>query len=219
VLFNETWRQPLFKGNSAPSILILGGEQFGDHFELEGSIKISRSRYLHLQTNLWLSNFQINYGQNSSAFNQEPGLRFITLPIIPKSPLTITETEPSEFVFGDSLFDGDVLSHGGNDANTDINDAQEMERDDTYSIDFGASFDLDQTPGETNQFDSLTSVETSPYIVSETITLQQKRRMRSSELHYIDHPRVGLLIKITPYEGPLIETNQIDSEEKSGNTD
>lgn len=34
--------------------------------------------------------------------------------------------------------------------------------------------------------------------VSSSIRLQQKRRMRSKELHYIDHPRFGVLALITP---------------------
>jgi len=32
--------------------------------------------------------------------------------------------------------------------------------------------------------------------------MQDTRRMRSGELHYIDHPLMGVLIKITPYELP-----------------
>lgn len=45
-----------------------------------------------------------------------------------------------------------------------------------------------------------------PTEVVETVTqlvempFQQKRRMRSKERHYIDHPRVGALIEITPIE-------------------
>ena len=31
---------------------------------------------------------------------------------------------------------------------------------------------------------------------------QDRRRMRSSELHYLDHPVLGILIQITPYEKP-----------------
>jgi len=30
------------------------------------------------------------------------------------------------------------------------------------------------------------------------ILLQQKRRMRSTEVHYIDHPMLGVVIKISP---------------------
>jgi|GEM_PF-2525109 len=38
---------------------------------------------------------------------------------------------------------------------------------------------------------------------SEIISLTQKRRMRSKEVHYLDHPLVGALIRILPYEHPL----------------
>jgi hypothetical protein len=34
------------------------------------------------------------------------------------------------------------------------------------------------------------------------IRLRQQRRMRSKELHYIDHPRFGVIALITPYESP-----------------
>lgn len=39
--------------------------------------------------------------------------------------------------------------------------------------------------------------------LSQTLSLQQSRRMRSKEVHYIDHPRVGVLIRILPTEHPL----------------
>lgn len=32
--------------------------------------------------------------------------------------------------------------------------------------------------------------------------IRQKRRMRSGELHYLDHPFLGILVKITPVESP-----------------
>lgn len=38
------------------------------------------------------------------------------------------------------------------------------------------------------------------FSVDRTVTLQQSRRMRSNELHYIDHPLMGLVIRVTPYE-------------------
>ncbi len=35
--------------------------------------------------------------------------------------------------------------------------------------------------------------------------LTENRRMRSKELHYLDHPLFGMLIQVTPYELPKIE--------------
>ena len=37
------------------------------------------------------------------------------------------------------------------------------------------------------------------YEVDRTVVLRQSRRMRSGELHYIDHPLMGLLVKVKPY--------------------
>ena len=39
--------------------------------------------------------------------------------------------------------------------------------------------------------------------LKDTLSLQQSRRMRSKELHYIDHPSIGVLIKIIPTQHPL----------------
>ncbi|MEN8108125.1 MAG: CsiV family protein [Pseudomonadota bacterium] len=33
-------------------------------------------------------------------------------------------------------------------------------------------------------------------------TLQEKRRVRSGELHYFDHPRFGVIAEVTPWEAP-----------------
>ena len=34
--------------------------------------------------------------------------------------------------------------------------------------------------------------------------LQQKRKMRSNEVHYIDHPMLGLVIKLTPLDADAL---------------
>ncbi len=38
---------------------------------------------------------------------------------------------------------------------------------------------------------------------------QKRRRIRSNELHYIDHPVLGILIRITPYEKPEELANKV----------
>lgn len=38
--------------------------------------------------------------------------------------------------------------------------------------------------------------------------LEQSRRVRSGELHYIDHPELGVLVKVTPVEPPLLLQEQ-----------
>ncbi|PKM22251.1 MAG: hypothetical protein CVV10_05210, partial [Gammaproteobacteria bacterium HGW-Gammaproteobacteria-14] len=34
------------------------------------------------------------------------------------------------------------------------------------------------------------------------VKIDQQRRMRSDELHYLDHPLFGLLVRITPWQHP-----------------
>lgn len=38
---------------------------------------------------------------------------------------------------------------------------------------------------------------------------QERRRIRSSELHYLDHPVLGILINITPYEEEVANTSTV----------
>lgn len=40
------------------------------------------------------------------------------------------------------------------------------------------------------------------YIPDQIYVLDQERRMRSGEIHYIDHPRFGMLVLVTPYKAP-----------------
>ena len=46
-----------------------------------------------------------------------------------------------------------------------------------------------------------TTFDESPLNTHLAYRLQQSRRMRSNEIHYIDHPRFGLIVQVTPYEG------------------
>jgi hypothetical protein len=45
--------------------------------------------------------------------------------------------------------------------------------------------------------------------------LSEKRRIRSSELHYFDHPRFGAIARVTPYEAPEQEAVVEPAEEIS----
>ena len=119
VLFHEAWQQQITERNT-PAVIIRGGDKIGGHRELEGSIQLRVSRYLHIQTDLWLTSF------SSSGENSE----WPTLPVLPEDSRLSSNTPAIDYI----------------------------------------------------------------------TTFREKRRMRSQELHYIDHPILGLLIIITPIE-------------------
>jgi hypothetical protein len=155
LLFHQAWRQPIRNRNESENILIRGGDQFDNHYELEGYINLSVERYLHIDTDLWLSTFvHKNDGES------EPW------PKLPSVPL------------------GSVASSST-----------------VYNDNFSSATN---TTNNTATFFDNPFVDTmaSQFSVARSITLRQHRRMRSNELHYIDHPLMGLLIKITPYELP-----------------
>lgn len=168
-IFHETWLQPMQDSKNAPALVLKGGEQFGEHAELEGYITLSIARYLHIQTNLWFTQFIPNYGQESEHW---PPLPKFPKPASSQESLTLGEMEDNSLFNRDS--DGPSL----------------LQR---YS-----EQEPEQTPSDLIGSNSVGDILDAPYIIKETVVMDQKRRMRSRELHYIDHPRMGLLIRFLP---------------------
>lgn len=46
------------------------------------------------------------------------------------------------------------------------------------------------------------STDNASYVATQTVVLQEQRRLRSGELHYFDHPRMGLVVLVTPVKSP-----------------
>lgn len=135
LLSHLAWRQPVLDRKQAQAILIQTGDQFDTEFELEGTITISRARYLHARTDLFFSQF-------------EP----------------MTSSQELDW----TTFDEEQLDFGQSEWNEGLN----------------------------------TSAAETQFVRVATANLNQSRRMRSDELHYIDHPLFGMLVQISPYKLP-----------------
>jgi len=59
VLHHAAWRQPLGPRARTPWILVRGGQTYGDHYELEGALRIYLERALFAQVNLWKTRFEL----------------------------------------------------------------------------------------------------------------------------------------------------------------
>jgi hypothetical protein len=66
VLAHSSWLQPAIGQAANKSVVITGGNQFGDHFELEGSMQIKGTSPIKVATNLWLTSFNLNGESDSS---------------------------------------------------------------------------------------------------------------------------------------------------------
>ncbi|WP_019530279.1 CsiV family protein [Dasania marina] len=168
-LFHQAWRQTIDERDESLSIVITGGAAFDNHFELEGSIKISVERYLHIHTDLWLNRFISNVG------DEQPNW-----PLLPPIPQSLDERDASQLPIAPPSL---------------------------MTEDNGLPAAIEQAPATdplqgANQFlaQQLAYLQDNHYRVEKTIVMRQHRRMRSDELHYIDHPLMGVLIRITPYQ-------------------
>lgn len=173
VLFHEAWRQPVTALEDSPALLIQGGDAFDDHSELEGSITLSVSRYLHLHTRLWFTDFEPNYGQPPGAWPELP-----RRPNAPQSEIG----QPAEESWSTPSWGDEWQNTTGNAWDTSLNTTS-----------------------------SLPDFLGDDYVPRRIVTMNQQRRMRSEELHYLDHPVIGLLIRVIPYERS--EEAETDGEE------
>lgn len=90
VVFHEAWRFAADESGTDPWVLIKAGQSLKGRFQVEGSLRFYKSRFLHFQSDLWLLQFA-----NTNA--DEPS-RQIELPGFPAAPevLTVTETIADE---------------------------------------------------------------------------------------------------------------------------
>jgi hypothetical protein len=146
-LLHVAWRQPGY-GKSNARAVYLGGPAPNSYAGtspdpvLQGTLKLYRSRYLHLRADLV-------YSPPGQAYGANPPVR--------------VEPRP------------------GNPAATDAGAAEQA---------------TPVFPGTVHY------------------RMQQQRRMRSHELHYLDHPAFGMFVKITPVEIP--DTPAVEEATESG---
>ena len=171
ILFHESWVQPVAgEAAATPIILDRSGDPDVDTWpELQGSITLHLSRYLHLTTQLWL---------NTDGDYLHPRWR---MPEPPRSPPSLVVSLPSLDEFY-SRRDAEV--RGPEVTRPDARLAPPGPPPPAGATATVATKDADESAG-------------TDYPWRHAIPLQQSRRMRGGELHYLDHPVLGVLIKLT----------------------
>ncbi len=152
LLFHQAWRQPITSAQRATAIIINGGQTYGKHQQLEGSISLSVATYLKLSTNLWFTDFGVNVATGPQDW--------------PSLPLRPNYVAPETIAI----------------ANTETTNP------------------LDEPLADWSNLSALDAIdEPSPYVPTHIVLIKEERDMRSGEVHYLDHPLLGIIIQITPY--------------------
>lgn len=175
LLFHETWVQPVAdESRTLPVVLDRSGDG-GPWPRLQGTIKLYLSRYLHVQTNLWLNTFG----------NYLPGEW--RMPAPPLGPPSLLIEDAADVAFEEPAQQWSAVAQN------------------------------EVTAPDANDMQILPEVDPGPvYPYRHAVLLRQKRRMRSTEVHYIDHPLFGLVIKVTPLSEEELQVLALEEQQDAG---
>lgn len=185
-LFHQSWLQRVAaQAQSLPIVIDRSGDS-GQWPRLQGSVKLYLSRYLHLETNLWLN----THGEYL------PGNWQMPAPPLGPPSLVIEDLSTPE------PLPGMVAYQDTGAAAPTAQDTVDTASPTASGVEAAPTTEAVQPEDVVEEM-----VEEGPvYPWRHAVLLQQKRRMRSNEVHYIDHPLLGIVIKITPVSAEELRT-------------
>lgn len=232
LLWHQAWLQPMLNESESPWIQVQAGADSSGRYVLEGALRVYLERFLHLDSDLWLSQFSAVeevFPEDVEATIETPfGLPESRL-AIPACAYYIEKWPPGVAMEVPQLEPGTLLENwwfppfdcsieaielpAGLPLGKALNPYLQVE---LPSIRFEVAKGLEAGPVEIHEARPL-FIDNSPaplagtedildrsWQISQIIPLRQSRRMRSGEVHYLDHPRLGILALITPVEAPVI---------------
>jgi len=264
LLWHKAWKAPLQDEDIAPWILVQADEQIGEHYRLEGGIRVHLSRYLHLTSDLWLTDIAPTNPSYSNQIQPSPSLaednvssnnvssndasdgnrasstQFfdwsqLPSPMSTRWPCNYFEEYwpdnqrflPDEYYQNPQPLDwyfpfGCELKTNEQDfplsvslSLSDQNREAELRKNypelfsNTGLPDSGLSFNSSEAIANSSNaiagsshYPLPQSISETTYPISRIIHINNSRRMRSGEVHYIDHPKIGILATIHPVPRP-----------------
>ena len=194
MMLHRSWLQPLRAREQSLPVLLDGEITAGDFPVLQGSLMLYVSRYLHVETNLWL-NTDEGTSDNSHAEWRMPA---------PPLPLQFYAITPWSFqVELETGFSDDISLLQA--APQEPDPADELQ---PIVIAARRISDQEAPPIDLDLF-----LQQPDYPFEHAVLVKQKRRMRGGELHYLDHPLLGVILRVSPYEfEPFFEPVEVSGE-------
>lgn len=208
VVFHQAWRFPAQGEDVDPWVIIKAGQSLKGRYQIEGALRFYKSRFLHFQPNLWLLEFANDNTQ------------LIELPDFPiKAPTIEAEIELSEAF-------SDIQLNGLDPVLNNIASAQPITDLAYPAAQQAKPLDL------SNPVDDLAPLlitehnRDNKYPVASVWVLNRSKRIDEDEIYYIDHPQMGAIVTIKPYQPTLlnplpddsVETNETNETGETGET-
>lgn len=185
VRFHEAWRFQITSKDKSPWIMVNTETSLFNRQIIEGSLRFYKSRYLHFESDLW----RINFSPSDSMA--------IILPEFPKQALNNEEEILLRALQFSKQFSS--LTSFVNSNSEDLAHEPESLLEALGGYDLSSLTPiLDSTkyspihPTEKADLNSLPIKEIWP--------IRQSKRIQEDEVYYIDHPHMGALISIKPYQ-------------------
>jgi len=172
VVFHEAWRFSADKLEQDPWVIIKAGKQYLDRFEIEGSLRFYKSRFLHFQSDLWL----LEFDQQSDSANMIE---------LPEFPVREQPSLSDSYVIADIQFD--------------------EERIEDFFINLPDNDFPETLPMDNSALTAMEQVQSpKQYPIKSLWTFDQSKRLEEQQSYYIDHPKMGVLVTIIPYEPEVL---------------
>ena len=188
VVFHEAWRFGADKNAADPWVIIKAGKQFEDRFEIEGSLRFYKSRFLHFQSDLWLANFA------DSSLNSKEPTQWIELPAFPSIPEpSLSDGQKNLKSLEVSIDEADLKNFFIGTATSETSETEQKE--------------------EQEEAPEPELLKETSYPLSSLWVFDQSKRLEEQQSYYLDHPKMGILVIIKPHEVEI--TNPLEEELES----
>ncbi|MEM8491167.1 MAG: CsiV family protein [Pseudomonadota bacterium] len=199
VLFHEAWWAPLDEQDKTlPIVLERSGDPDAIKWPaLQGTVTVYKSRYLHAVVDVWL---------NTDADYLPQGWQIDTPPRAPESVLAATLagdsldpwTEPEPEIYTDPILERDKKEVDQSFRGEVVSVGKSTSSGVPYGTKIQYSIEPAAEPVNEPEEPSLL------YPWHHAIVHRQSRRMRGGELHYLDHPVIGVLVWVQAVSEELI---------------
>lgn len=206
VVLHEAWRFAADQNGQDPWVIIKAGNQYQDRFQIEGSLRFYKSRFLHFQSDLWLLEFDTENGTGAGNEGEdEYGIKSAATKLIelPDFPLREEPSLSENHIVGELQFDPSRI-------NDFLLDPPVIMGTDSNQI-----ADIELAGEETTQLNQPEPAK--KYPVAELWTFDQSKRIEEQQSYYIDHPKMGIMLTIIPYQPQPINPPPDQTDSYTGN--
>ena len=200
VVFHEAWRFAADENAADPWVIIKAGQRFEDRFQLEGSLRFYKSRFLHFESNLWLLKF--------ANANPDNPVKSIYLPDFPRVPEVTEDKSSFDSRWADSIpaagADEQVLMTDAFEERTLEKSKDALITNPLAVLAHDLDTDVTLTPGPDITDKDLRQT----YPVETVWLLEISKRIEGQAIYYIDHPEMGIMVTIKSFTPELLNPPQ-----------